>query len=143
MARTVVVTGSARLAAADGFRGGALRVAVRALPFAQSLAGAVLMARPEQVARAVSASRRGAPAPGIVRLLGLRLLAQGIVASVWRRPETAAASAAIDATHSASMVLAGAISPRFRRAALISASASLVSALISALAATSPRPNQR
>jgi hypothetical protein len=39
--------------------------------------------------------------------------------------------------------VAGALSPRFRRAALISASISLGSAFISTLAATSPRPSQR
>jgi hypothetical protein len=127
----------------DGARGGRFPVAGRALPVAQAIAGTLFMTRPDQVARAASGTPRGAPAPWIVRLLGIRLLAQGIAASVWPRPRTAVLSAAIDATHSASMVVAGALSPRFRRAALISASISLGSAFISTLAATSPRPSQR
>jgi hypothetical protein len=118
-----------------------LRGAARALPVAQALAGAALVIRPGRVAQAVRGA--GDPPPSwLVRVLGVRLLAQGIAASVWPRPATAALSATVDATHGASMVLA-AISPRFRRAALLSAATSLASAAISARAATSSRLNRR
>ncbi len=116
-------------------------LSVRALPVAQCCAGVLLATRPERVAHAVSGAA-GVPAPWVVRLLGVRLLGQGIVVSAWPRPGTVALSAAVDATHGASMVLA-AISPRFRRAALISAAAALGSAAISARAATSARPGRR
>ena len=115
----------------------------RALPVGQAAGGALMIWRPGPLARAVSSAPSNVPALWVLRLLGLRLLAQGITGALWPRPEVAAVSAMVDATHSASMALAAMVTPRFRRPALISAAVALASAAISAQAAAPGRGRTR
>ncbi|GAB2461170.1 hypothetical protein [Jatrophihabitans fulvus] len=99
----------------------------RALGVANLIAGAVMAARPQAVAHA--AGRPGArPHPGIVRVLGLRQLAQGAVTLVSPSADVLWLGAAVDSAHAASM-LPFAVT-RFRRAALLSAAIAASSALI-------------
>ncbi len=99
-------------------------------------AGLVLVARPGQVARAVS---RGTPPEArIVRLLGARMLLQGALLAARPDRRLAAACAAVDGTHAASMVAAAVLLPRYRRAALLSAGVAVGSAAVSAMIAGRP-----
>lgn len=81
--------------------------------------GAALVLRPEATSRALSG---GAPVPDdwIVRVLGARLLAQGMAEIVRPRRLVVLAGAAADALHGLSMLAAAAYFPRYRRVALVS-----------------------
>ena len=91
-----------------------------------------MLARPGLVARLSGGSSGAAPAAWLVRVLGLRLLAQG--AALLARPTraTEAANAAIDAAHGVSMLIVAVASRRYRRAAVTSAAAAAVSATAAA-----------
>lgn len=102
-----------------------------ALPTAQCVAGAVLLTRPEPMGRALSGAATTAPPRSVVRLLGFRLLVQGAATLAFPGPEANGVSAAVDATHGASMLLVAAVSRRYRRAALINAAVALASAAAS------------
>jgi hypothetical protein len=103
------------------------RTALRWLAAAESVAGSLLLARPHVVGRAVAGDGT-APAAWLLRVLGARLLAQGL--ALLRDPgrRMATAGAAADAAHGLSMVALAAGSPRYRRPALISAAAAVASA---------------
>jgi len=116
---------------------------MHALPLGQAVSGALMICRPAPLAHAVSSAPSNTPPLWVLRLLGARLLAQGITAALWPRRQVAALSAGVDATHAASMVLAAVVEPRFRRPALISGAVALASALVSARAATSSQGRTR
>jgi hypothetical protein len=115
---------------------------VQALGVAQAASGALLIGRPARVARAVSGSATAHPAPWLVRLLGMRLLGQGLTGALWPHPNVAAVGAAVDATHAASMIATAAVAPRYRRPALTSAACALASAAVAA-STLAPRINAR
>jgi hypothetical protein len=110
-----------------------------ALPVAQATAGAIITARPEPVARL--AAGRGRPAPSlVVRLLGSRMLVQGVVtAAVERRGRdirtALRAGAMVDLAHAASMFGAAVWKPQYRRSALASGGAAGLSAGLGLMAA--------
>jgi hypothetical protein len=103
----------------------------RVLPAAQCATGALLLGRPGPVGRALGGVR-SAPAQWLVRMLGARLVVQGGAALVRPTRAVLLASAAVDATHATSMFAVAALSPRYRRVALISAAAATASAVVSA-----------
>ncbi|MDQ6849449.1 MAG: hypothetical protein M3070_05640 [Actinomycetota bacterium] len=108
---------------------------MQTLAGADTVLGLALLARPETLARAAGGRTARVPAPWIPRLLGGRLLAQGVIAS-WRPSRTVAlGGAAVDAAHSLSMVAAAVAFPQYRRIALASAALAGLSAGIGALAA--------
>ncbi len=114
--------------------------AARCLAIAQVLTGVALALRPRDVARLAAGSTGTAPADGVVRALGVRLLGQG--AALLARPTrgTEFAGVAIDGAHGISMFAVAAASSRYRRAALVSGWAAAASAAAAAyLAAAAPR----
>jgi hypothetical protein len=92
--------------------------------------GALLIARPEAVARACSGAPNAVPQAWIVRLLGARMLLQALVEAARPRRRILDGGIATDAAHGASMVALAAASRRYRRPAAISAAAAGVSALL-------------
>jgi hypothetical protein len=95
----------------------------------RTIAGLPLAASPATVSRLAIDANGAAPSIWVVRLLGIRMVGQGIVD--WLRPRRGVAlgSAAIDVTHAASMfALTG--SQRYRRLALTSAIEATASAVI-------------
>ena len=100
--------------------------------------GAVLVARPAEVARACSGPD-ALPHPWIVRALGGRMLVQALVEAVRPDRSVLAGGAATDAAHGASMVALAAVSPRYRRPAVISASVAGLSAALGLACRTRPR----
>lgn len=107
-----------------------------AMPTAQCLLGAALLSRPGPIARGLGGSSGSAPPRWVVRVLGGRLFIQGAVTITLPGAETQWSSAAVDGIHGASMLLVAAISPRYRRAAVINAAFALVSTAVSAGLAT-------
>lgn len=106
--------------------------AARSLAAGQILIGMGLSVWPRWVSRVAGGRTGAAPAPWIVRFLGVRLLGQGAALLARPTPGTEAASSAIDAAHAASMVALAIASGRYRRAALVSAAAATVSAAAAA-----------
>jgi hypothetical protein len=82
------------------------------------------------------------PPVWILRLLGIRMLIQGLAEIAAPRRRTFQICAAIDVAHAMSMVGAARIWPAYRRAALQSAAAAGVSALLGAVAASSVTPSK-
>jgi hypothetical protein len=99
----------------------------------QCLGGAVLLLRPDPVRRALSSGGSSPPPAWVVRLLGGRLIAQGIVTTVRRDRAVVLTSVGVDIVHAASMILTAALLPRYRRPALISAAAASGSAALALL----------
>ncbi len=87
--------------------------------------GAALLVHPEVVDRTSSGQ---VPPPWVVRALGLRLLAQGVIETLWPRRATLRFSCAIDVAHAASMFGAAVMLQPYRRAALASATGGAASA---------------
>lgn len=114
-----------------------------AVPVAQCLLGAALLSRPARIGSALSGTRASAPPPWVVRLLGGRLLVQGAATLAQPGAATASVSAAVDATHAASMVFVAAVSHRYRRAALINVAIAGASAAASTKIATSELDRHR
>jgi hypothetical protein len=92
---------------------------VRALGVATATVGAVLAVGAPAVGRWVS-GRGTAPPTWLVRLLGARLLVQGLLEIARPDHRLLLAAAAADGTHAASMVAAALQWPQYRRAALVS-----------------------
>jgi hypothetical protein len=92
--------------------------------------GALLIARPEAVARACSGAPNAVPRAWIVRLLGARMLLQALVEAARPEQRILAGGIATDAAHGASMVALAAASRRYRRPASISAAAAGLSAVL-------------
>lgn len=109
-------------------------VGIRTIGAVNATTGLALLARPEAVVAAVT-SGRTVPAQNVVRLLGARLGLQGLLLSVAPRRRVVALCAVVDLAHAASMYGLGALRPRYRRAALVSAATATVSGLLSAAAA--------
>jgi hypothetical protein len=110
----------------------------RTLAEAQCLTGAALVLRPTTVASTVGGTD-GAPPRWLVRLLGARLLTQGLVQAVCPVRQIMIAGAAADLLHSLSMCGAAIALPRYRRAALSSAVVASVSAVLATAAVREPR----
>ncbi|HEV7206040.1 MAG TPA: hypothetical protein VGN18_15650 [Jatrophihabitans sp.] len=120
--------------------GGTCRTSLAvALPAAQALLGVALLGRPGPFGRALSGAAATAPPRSVVRLLGFRLLVQGAATLALPGPEAIGVSAAVDATHGASMLLVAGVSRRHRRAALINALVAFGSTAVSARLATAHR----
>jgi len=100
----------------------------RLIGVANTALGAVLLARPQEVANAAAGSVP--PGSGWVRLLGARYLAQGTVQASLPRPEVLELSVAVDALHAASMVGLAMLRAEYRRPALISAAVATGSAAV-------------
>jgi hypothetical protein len=85
---------------------------------ADCLTGLVLLGRPASIA-ALAAGGGPRPPAGVVRLLGVRFVAQG--AAQLRQPAkgTTRLVAAVELAHGASMAGLAVVSPRYRRPALI------------------------
>ena len=104
--------------------------AVRALASERCLSGAVLLTRPGAVGRMIAA---GEPAPEwLVRLLGARMLAQGIIVLIRPTRPVVLAGIVVDATHAVSMIGAAALGPNYRRSAAASAAEATLSAALGA-----------
>jgi hypothetical protein len=111
------------------------------LPVVRGVANAVLVTHPGSVLRAVS-TPAPRPARWVVRLLGARVVLQQVaVLAVPTRP-LVLLGAAVDALHAASMVATALASPRYRRAAALSAATASGSAVLGLLTAPAapPRP---
>jgi len=76
----------------------------------------------------------------IIRLLGLRMLVQGILQLARPRRATFGVCAAVDATHAVSMLAAAHVWPTYRRAALLSAAGAGLSAVVGVAAASTLAP---
>jgi len=96
----------------------------------QCLLGAALLERPDRIGRAVGGGVESAPPSGVLRVLGGRLLLQGLAALARPDARVARLSAGVDATHAASMLFVAAGVARYRRAALISAALAVGSAAV-------------
>lgn len=103
------------------------RPGLRSLAGAQCVTGALLLARPHTVGHAVAGDGT-APAAWVLRLLGARLVVQGLALLIDPGRGMAKAGAAVDTVHGLSMAAMAAGSRRYRRAALISAVAAVASA---------------
>jgi hypothetical protein len=106
----------------------------RLLGAANAALGTTLLVRPRSVASA--ASTGGSP-PGtaVVRLLGLRYVAQGAAQMALPTSEVLMLSAAVDGLHAASMLALAALRAEYRRPALVSAAAATASAAVTWLEA--------
>jgi hypothetical protein len=108
---------------------------LRAVAGVQALLGAALLARPERIGQAVTAGHGQDPAAWLIRILGLRMLGQGVLELVRPGRRLVLAGAAVDLCHALSMLGVGLCWPRFRRAALVSAGAATAAAAAGAAAA--------
>jgi hypothetical protein len=105
--------------------------AVRGLALERCASGLALLVCPPAIRRQVDA-RESTPPVWLVRVLGARLLAQGVVEFTWPTRSVTLTGAVIDATHALSMITAAAWMPRCRRAAAASGMEAGLSALIAA-----------
>lgn len=83
--------------------------------------GGALLAFPHRVGEAVTGGDSGVPAPWVVRLLGARLVAQGITEITRPTRTVLLLSGITDALHAASMVTLAGLDTTYRRPALTSA----------------------
>jgi hypothetical protein len=104
-----------------------LAVDARGLAGLQWLGGAVLIARPRAITQVVGGA---SPPTPLVRLLGARMLAQGVVDSLHPTRGVILAGVGLDAAHALSMLAAAARYPDYRRAALASAAVASVAAAL-------------
>jgi hypothetical protein len=102
---------------------------VRALAALRCVEAAALLTRPGTIGRAI-AGRDPVPAAWVLRLLGARMLAQGVVELAWPVREVVLTGTVVDASHAASMVGAAAVLPTHRRAAIASAVVATASAVV-------------
>ncbi len=122
---------------------GSGRMFAAGLAAAQCLTGTVMLGWPQPVGRAVGGAPGRAPAGWVVRVLGIRILVQGVILIARPSRAVALASAGIDAVHGLSMLAVAAGGRRYRRAALSSAAAAALSAAASArLARTASREHR-
>lgn len=104
--------------------------ALRAYGGTHAVLGAALTCRPTDVARAV-AGKHALPPLWVVRLLGIRLLAQGLVELARPTSGVLSGAAGVDALHAVSMIGVAA-DARHRRVALVSAAVAGASAGLTA-----------
>ena len=93
---------------------------------------ALLLTQPPDVLRVVVGGR-DVPPVWIVRLLGVRTLAQSAAEFSRPRRDVLIIGVGVDAAHAASMLAAAKVWPRYRRAALISAASATASAVVGAV----------
>ena len=93
----------------------------RALGAASTAAGIVLLAWPHRVGETVTSSEDAVPAPWVVRVLGGRMVVQGVAEMIKPDQAVLVLSAITDALHSASMFALAAFDSTYRRPALTSA----------------------
>lgn len=103
----------------------------RLLALERCLVGCLLLGAPGKLTRAVAAGDPQPPA-GIVRVLGARLLAQGLIQFLRPRRQIVLTGIAVDGLHAASMIPIIALVPGYRRTAAASAAEAAVSAMASA-----------
>ena len=106
--------------------------------------GAAYLLAPDRLLRAVAGRSPRGHEVGVTRLLGGRLVLQGLVLALTAAPELPRAgrrTAAVDGAHGLTMVALAAVSPRHRTVALASAGSAFTSAL--ATFALVPRPHTR
>lgn len=99
---------------------------------------ALLLAQPPGVLRTITGDH-GVPPAWIVRVLGVRLLAQAAPEAIRPHRTLLRLGVLVDLVHAASMLAAARIWPRYRRAALASAGSAGASALAGALLARGRR----
>lgn len=116
----------------------------------QAAIGTAVAARPEDTARLAAGRDRGggsgrrlAP-PAVVRILGLRMMAQAMMVGAARKRHRDVRSmlllgASVDTVHAASMVLLARWKPAYRRSAFTSAGVAGVSAGAGLIAAAGRR----
>jgi hypothetical protein len=102
----------------------------RVVAAATGALGALLIARPEAVARACSGRPNAVPRSWIVRALGGRMLLQALVEAARPQRRILDGGIATDAAHGASMVALATVSQRYRRPAAISAAVAGVSTVL-------------
>jgi hypothetical protein len=102
---------------------------VRASALERCLTGTLLLGVPDAVT-GVIAGDQSRPRTTLVRVLGGRLLIQGLVEWIWPRRSVVLAGAAVDTAHAASMIAAAALLPAYRRTAIASAAEATVSAAL-------------
>lgn len=112
----------------------------RVLGIGQAGLGVLMIVRPQPVASAAAGSNGRPASRWVIRLLGVRSLLQGAVTAAAPNSVILVAGALVDAAHAASMAPLIAGSPRYRRAAAISAVVATISAGAGALAARNASP---
>lgn len=105
--------------------------AVRASAVERCATGLVLLARPDAVTALIAAGETRPPA-WLVRVLGGRLLAQGLLEYTRPSQLVVLAGVAVDAAHAASMIAAAVLLPAYRRTAVASAAEATLSAVFAA-----------
>ena len=100
--------------------------------------GLALLARPDALAGMVTRGKHG-PVSAVVRVLGGRQLLQGTAITYAPTPLLIVAGTAADGLHAASMLVAAAIWPRYRKAALTSAAIAGASGIVGATIALDDR----
>jgi hypothetical protein len=101
---------------------------LRVLAAVQAVGGAVLALRPDAAHRLAGEPRHSGPPAWLVRVLGLRMLAQAGLEAVRPQPRVVLAAAAVDTAHALSMAGYAAVTARYRRPALISGAFAAASA---------------
>lgn len=114
-----------------------LRGRHRALAAANFAQAAVLLAQPPAVLRVIVGDH-DVPPSWIVRVLGIRTLAQGLVESLRPSRRLLRVGVAVDLTHAASMLAAARVWPAYRRVALTSAGSAAASAIVGVLNVQAP-----
>jgi hypothetical protein len=105
---------------------------VRILAAERVLLGSALVISPATLAH-VAAGNQSTPPTWIARVLGLRLLTQGMAELAFPRPRVFIAGSVIDVLHAVSMLAPAVVAPRYRRIALTSAAEAAVAATVAAL----------
>jgi hypothetical protein len=109
----------------------------RALAAAYLVQAVVLLAQPPAVLRVI-AGGQDVPPSWIVRVLGIRTLAQGLVEITRPSRRLLRVGVAVDLTHAASMLAVARVWPAYRRAALTSAGSTAASAIVGVLIVRHP-----
>ena len=118
--------------------------AARVLAALTAAQGAAYLLLPHRLVRAVSGRRPGSHEVAVTRVLGGRLLLQGLVLGLAPKsllPRVGRSTAAVDGVHGLSMVALAVASARHRRLALASAGSAFASALATSVLV--PRPDPR
>lgn len=105
---------------------------VRILATERVLFGSALMISPGTLA-GVAAGNQPTPPTWIGRVLGLRLLTQGMAELAFPRTRVLIAGSVIDVLHAVTMLAPTLIAPRYRRVALASATEATLAATFAAV----------
>lgn len=106
---------------------------VRILAAERIVFGGALSIGPAPLAHAV-AGGLATPPTSIARVLGGRLLAQGVAELALPRARVLIAGSVIDLLHAVSMIATAVLTPRYRRVAVASATEAAFAAVIAAVA---------